>query len=513
MTKTRDLADLGGGFIQVGATVNMQRTVESKLQDVVSVKDFGADPTGATNSTAAIQAALNASKLVTFPEGSYKVTDTLQVPAGTTVVGAPGSKVYPVKLVWYGNDKTKDVIRVANPGNFNTGRRGISGIAIVPNSSANLARAAISIDGPLIYVKDCTIEGISKSFLFGIEGTCFSFNISDNYVAECGIGMWFEYPDITSSVISRNYVQNCTAAGLVMIAPLGVVVNGNSFEGVIPYRIVAGNSTAFAIGGLEITGNYLYGTGANTKGILCAKDVTAALADMNTLIGTNWLADDKTIAFTPSAGEPTAIHIHSNAPIEGPVSFDGVDPSSYSFHHNFVGSTSSFAYPEQTTLQDLISNNINGTINTGVRQTRGTIGSQLRSRPSLRAGFQCNQNETILLATARIDAPNNKLIVAKVSGVGGDHFSASAPAIDALIKFYAFSSTYNVVVAGSAAGTIQIAPIGGAAILTGAGTAAISLNTDYGIYLVPGGSEAYSGDVMIYSPNTLTSYSLNTSVT
>jgi hypothetical protein len=33
MTKTRDLADLGGGFIQAG-TGAVQRTVESKLQDI-----------------------------------------------------------------------------------------------------------------------------------------------------------------------------------------------------------------------------------------------------------------------------------------------------------------------------------------------------------------------------------------------------------------------------------------------------------------------------------------------
>ena len=39
MTKTRDLADLGGGFIQAG-TGAVQRTVESKLQDVVSPADF-----------------------------------------------------------------------------------------------------------------------------------------------------------------------------------------------------------------------------------------------------------------------------------------------------------------------------------------------------------------------------------------------------------------------------------------------------------------------------------------
>ena len=65
MTKTRDLADLGGGFIQAG-TGAVQRTVESKLQDVVSVKDFGAIGDGqasnAATNTAAFNAALTAAR-------------------------------------------------------------------------------------------------------------------------------------------------------------------------------------------------------------------------------------------------------------------------------------------------------------------------------------------------------------------------------------------------------------------------------------------------------------------
>jgi hypothetical protein len=76
MTKTRDLADLGGGFIQAG-TGAVQRTVESKLQDVVSVKDFippGTD-TATTNCTAfiisAIAAATASKKILFFPSGTY----------------------------------------------------------------------------------------------------------------------------------------------------------------------------------------------------------------------------------------------------------------------------------------------------------------------------------------------------------------------------------------------------------------------------------------------------------
>jgi len=78
MTKTRDLADLGGGFIQAG-TGAVQRTVESKLQDMVSVKDFGAVGDGVADDTAALQAALNSNRLVVMPPGLYRTTAELLV--------------------------------------------------------------------------------------------------------------------------------------------------------------------------------------------------------------------------------------------------------------------------------------------------------------------------------------------------------------------------------------------------------------------------------------------------
>jgi len=81
MTKTRDLADLGGGFIQAG-TGAVQRTVESKLQDIVSVKDFGAVGDGVADDTAAIQAAidsLTSGGVIIFPKGKYLVSSTITI--------------------------------------------------------------------------------------------------------------------------------------------------------------------------------------------------------------------------------------------------------------------------------------------------------------------------------------------------------------------------------------------------------------------------------------------------
>ena len=75
-------------FTQAGSSA-VQRTVESKLQDVVSVLDFipeGTD-TAAVDCTTWIQSALNASTAVVFPKSVYLISSSLSVPSGTVVYG------------------------------------------------------------------------------------------------------------------------------------------------------------------------------------------------------------------------------------------------------------------------------------------------------------------------------------------------------------------------------------------------------------------------------------------
>lgn len=68
------------GFIQ-SATGAVARTVQSKLRETVSVKDFGAVGDGMTDDTVAIQAAINAKAAtggeIFFPSGTYKITASL----------------------------------------------------------------------------------------------------------------------------------------------------------------------------------------------------------------------------------------------------------------------------------------------------------------------------------------------------------------------------------------------------------------------------------------------------
>jgi len=83
-----------------GGTGSVSRTVENKLQESVSVKDFGAVGDGTTDDTAAIQAAINSLTTggnVYIPTGTYKITATL-----TDDKNAPTSSGMPITLIGSG---------------------------------------------------------------------------------------------------------------------------------------------------------------------------------------------------------------------------------------------------------------------------------------------------------------------------------------------------------------------------------------------------------------------------
>lgn len=87
------LVNVGGDssdirFLQAGAGA-VDRTVQDKLREFVSVKDFGAVGDGAVDDTAAIQAAIDAAgnRDTFFPTGSYKISSSLVLRNGSHLVG------------------------------------------------------------------------------------------------------------------------------------------------------------------------------------------------------------------------------------------------------------------------------------------------------------------------------------------------------------------------------------------------------------------------------------------
>jgi hypothetical protein len=159
MTKPRDLATLGGGFTNSG-TGATQRTVENKLKDTVSVKDFGAVGDGVANDTAAIQTAVTAGislrKAIFFPSGTYLVTDTINLPEFTQIYGehkhktARDSGIDPISSTKINfNPATAKPLFVCSGTISGTGyRRGyrIEGLFIFGNSTTSSGNSTIAID-------------------------------------------------------------------------------------------------------------------------------------------------------------------------------------------------------------------------------------------------------------------------------------------------------------------------------------------------------------------------------
>lgn len=74
----------GTQFIQSG-TGAVDRTVQSKLSDLISVKDFGAVGDGTTNDKPAIEAAVSAAagRKILFPPGTYRLSSAYAAPDNT----------------------------------------------------------------------------------------------------------------------------------------------------------------------------------------------------------------------------------------------------------------------------------------------------------------------------------------------------------------------------------------------------------------------------------------------
>jgi hypothetical protein len=80
----------------------------------VWVTDLGADPTGATDSTAALRAAISASDSVFLPRGQYSISGTLQLNPNTKLFGVPGFYSVLTGFGWVTGKAFQPFIRTAN---------------------------------------------------------------------------------------------------------------------------------------------------------------------------------------------------------------------------------------------------------------------------------------------------------------------------------------------------------------------------------------------------------------
>jgi len=204
-------ADGDRSFTQTG-TGAVARTWDSKLKDVVSVKDFGVTGDGTTDDATAINAALLAAtgKTLYFPAGTYLIGAVLLPKTGTTIVGdgientiIKASSSLPFHLISIVDGQDAVTIRDLRVDGNESNRSGDSGNNIMIMSNRNILERV------------STIEAKNAGILFGEAGNTAEENTIINCIISNNNGVGLSQSNckgtmITNNKFARNGRENLT---------------------------------------------------------------------------------------------------------------------------------------------------------------------------------------------------------------------------------------------------------------------------------------------------------------
>jgi len=186
-------------FTQSGAGA-VSRSVNSKLQESVSVKDFGAVGDGGADDTLAIQNAINAAagRFVYIPAGTYRITDTLSYNVTKTFgFTSPG-----IKLVGDGMTKTflnhqapnKPLIDIdsgSHGGSYEASMGAVIHELAIVNTTATAGTVGVrvlnayQIDMHHVYIKDMTSHGVELKNGLYIDDGWNMFSMTQCWIDAC----------------------------------------------------------------------------------------------------------------------------------------------------------------------------------------------------------------------------------------------------------------------------------------------------------------------------------------
>lgn len=304
-------ADMDGALnalLASGAALNVMSTA------------FGtADPLGGIDSTAAIQAALNAAssgQVVVLPAGSFKVSSTLTVPTGVTLAGQHGSQGTPyagstlvlaspftgTPVLTFSNNSSEQTIR-----DLNIDATALSAGSVVGISASGLTVTGLTLDRLFIYgagLNQGVIGGgkgwwLDRVTVNASNGTCFSFGSTSDctwlrchaigggatgfFIANCAngkmIGCKAEFCTVGFNIAS-SWTTGNGAGGFQMI---GCSTDRNVNDG----TLINGTGTAPIL----ISGHMARRDGSNAGswgGITCnGSTLPVTITGLSTYVGVN----------------------------------------------------------------------------------------------------------------------------------------------------------------------------------------------------------------------------------
>ena len=297
------------GFIQDGVGT-AERTVQDKLRDFVSVKDFGAVGDGVADDTAAIHAAIAsipaAGGTVQFPVGVYAISDTIFINKNRVMLVGDGCNYL-----------------------FQSG----------PYSGGVAFKWIGNAGSTMIYIKPP-----SGLYIYGVQ----IHNVSLDGGGIAGYGILIE--GLNQGHISNINIRSCTSAALKTQGVLGVVVNNyvanNRFDSIWITQLNSSDGDGVILGGGDVanitttvntfTNLHIYHHQDN-DGLVLARADTNQFINLR-VIGSAAGGSGKAIRFcaVPSNAEVYGNYFYGVAVTKSGILSEGTDVAARPAHNNWA---------------------------------------------------------------------------------------------------------------------------------------------------------------------------------
>jgi hypothetical protein len=234
-----------GGSTPTGA---INRPINEKLAETLSVKDFGAIGNGVADDTAAIQAAINATPLygiLIFPNGIYNVSTTLNLPQSIGLVGGEvGSRgVQQAVIKWTATGGTMFSLATGSTGLGTS----FKGLRLVNNSTTDMTIIAATQTQNLL-IEECIFSGVGlfthaiilKESANGANNGSFDTTIRNCTFANASVYIYSASND-TKIIDNAFYAEIANYAGAMLFASNNdsasglnsLLITNNNFEGTL----------------------------------------------------------------------------------------------------------------------------------------------------------------------------------------------------------------------------------------------------------------------------------------